>query len=189
MHRRLTVVGLDEVLVNVKHLSGGLHGLRVGGRGLEVKVVVALAVELGRGDIGTNQHLALVAGKLDGLGKKLNTLLVVLQVGGKATLVTDTGGYPKESAWPQTSIFPAQHTVSTVLLLDQSLEDLVDLSTVAHGLGEVRGANGQDHVLLEGKTVAGVLATVDDVERGDREGELARVSSKVGNVAVERDAL
>jgi hypothetical protein len=83
----------------------------------------------------------------------------------------------------------SQLTIGSVLLLDKTLENLVDLGTVAHGLGKRRGTDGQDHVLLECKTVAGVLATVDDVERGDRKLEFALVAGEVGNVTVERNAL
>jgi hypothetical protein len=82
-----------------------------------------------------------------------------------------------------------QLTIRSVLLLDETLENLVDLGTVAHGLCKRRGTDGQDHVLLESKTVASVLAAVDDVERGDRELEFALVAGEVGNVAVKRDAL
>lgn len=41
-----------------------------------------------------------------------------------------------------------------------------------HGLAEGLSPGGQDHELLEGKTVAGVLAAVDHVERGHRHLEL-----------------
>ena len=37
-----------------------------------------------------------------------------------------------------------------------------------HSLSERRGAGGEDHELLEGKTVPGVLSAVDHVERGHR---------------------
>lgn len=41
-----------------------------------------------------------------------------------------------------------------------------------HGLAEGLRTGGQDHELLEGEAVAGVLSAVDHVERGHRHLEL-----------------
>ena len=59
---------------------------------------------------------------------------------------------------------------------------MVGLGSHLHGLVEVDGSDGKDHELLEGEGVAGVRATVDDVEAGAGEdvrgldaGELSKV--------------
>lgn len=59
---------------------------------LEVKIVLALLVELGRSDIETDLDLASVAGLLDGLGKELEGLLGTRDVRGETSLVSDVGG-------------------------------------------------------------------------------------------------
>ena len=56
--------------------------------------------------------------------------LVVLEVGGETTLITDGGG------------------VEAVLPLDQGLQVVVDLGAHAHRLTEVGGSGGEDHELL-----------------------------------------
>ena len=58
---------------------------------LEVKVVLAVLVELGRSNVETNLDLASVAGLLDSLGKEVERLVGARNVGSKATLVTDVG--------------------------------------------------------------------------------------------------
>ena len=65
---------------------------------------------------------------------------------------------------------------------------MVDLAPHAHRLGERRRPDGEDHKLLHRQRVAGVRASVDDVERGDGEHQLG-VTREVGDVAVERHAL
>src|SRR6266702_5739274 len=61
------------------------------------------------------------------------------------------------------------HTINAVLCTDNLLEGVVGLRTDFDRLCEARRASGEEHELLEGKLVAGVRATVDDVERGRRE--------------------
>ena len=72
---------------------------------LEIQVIFAVLKELAGGDVHPDEDLALVAGLLDGLHQQLQRLAVVLEVGGEAALVTDSG------------------SVKAVLLLDQGLED------------------------------------------------------------------
>ena len=60
---------------------------------LEVKVVLAVLVELGGRDVEGDLDLALVAGLLDGLGQELEGLLGTRDVGREATLVTDIDSY------------------------------------------------------------------------------------------------
>lgn len=62
---------------------------------LEVEVVLALLVELGRGNIEGDRDLAGVAGLLDGLNEELERLGGARNVGGESSLVTDVGGYEK----------------------------------------------------------------------------------------------
>ena len=59
---------------------------------LEVKIVLALLVELGGSDIETDLDLSSVTGLLDGLSKELEGLLGTRDVGGETSLVTDVGG-------------------------------------------------------------------------------------------------
>lgn len=86
------VVLLDVAVVELGELLAGepLGLVRVGV--LEVEVVFAVLVELGRGDVETDLDLASVAGLLDGFGQELEGLLGTRDVRGKATLVTDVGG-------------------------------------------------------------------------------------------------
>ena len=57
-------------------------------------------------------------------------------------------------------------TINAVLLGDDLLQDVVSLGTHLHGLGERGSTGGEDHELLESKSVTGVGTTVDDVEGG-----------------------
>ena len=83
----------------------------------------------------------------------------------------------------------AKLTINTVLGGNDLLEVVVGLGTDLHGLSERRSASGDDHELLEGKLVAGVGATVDDVEAGSGEDEGGLDTGKVGEVLVEGDLL
>lgn len=168
--------GADVVLLAVRVVevtkllaSEVLGGVRVGV--LEVKVVLAVLVELGRGNVKTNLDLASVAGSLDGLGEELESLLGTRDVRSEATLVTDVDG------------------VNAVLLDDDLLEDVVGLGTDLHGLSESGSASGKEHELLEGKSVSSVRAAVDDVERGAGEDVGLLDASERGNVGVEGKAL
>lgn len=110
----------SQRLVQVGQLLVGepLGGVAVGV--LEVKVVLLGVglVELARGNIHSDVDLAGVTGLLDGLGDQVESLLGGLDIGGNTTLVTDVTGR------------------LAVLLLGQSLELLVDLSTLAKTLRE-----------------------------------------------------
>ena len=66
---------------------------------------------------------------------------------------------------------------------------MVGLGTHLHGLIEVGRTNGEDHELLEGEGVAGVGATVDDVEARAGEDVRGLDASELGKVLVEGDAL
>jgi hypothetical protein len=57
-------------------------------------------------------------------------------------------------------------TINTVLLGDDLLQDVVSLGTHLDGLGERGSTSGEDHELLESKSVTSVGTTVDDVESG-----------------------
>jgi hypothetical protein len=109
-----------ELLVLVGKLLVS-HPLALIGVGvLEVKVVLLLVgfVELGGGNVHGDLDLASVASLLNGVGDEVKSLLSGLNVGSDATLVTDVAGR------------------LAVPLLGEGLQLLVDLSTLAHGLGE-----------------------------------------------------
>ncbi|KAL2290733.1 hypothetical protein FJTKL_14732 [Diaporthe vaccinii] len=170
--------GDDGVLLGQVAVQGGellvgdpLGGVRVGV--LEVQVVLLLVnlVELGRGDVHGNVHLAGVASLLDGVGDELEGLLGGLDIGGNTTLISDVAGG------------------LAVLLLGQALQLLVDLSTPAQGLGEGRSVGGDDHELLEGQAATGVRTAVEDVHERNRQDVGLLGSGEVGDVSVQRDAL
>ena len=114
----------SQRLVQVGQLLVGepLGGVAVGV--LEVKVVLldVTLVELAGGNVQSNVNLASVASLLNGSSDEVESLLSGLNVGGNTTLVTNV-----------TSRL-------AVLLLGQSLKLVVDLSTLAEGLGE-RGSS------------------------------------------------
>ena len=68
---------------------------------------------------------------LDGFNEELQGLPVVLEVRGKATLVTDSG------------------SVQPVLLVDQLLQVVVQLATHPHRFREAGSASREDHKLLK----------------------------------------
>ena len=58
------------------------------------------------------------------------------------------------------------HTIDAVLCTDNLLKGVVGFRTDFECLCEARRASGEEHELLEGKLIASVGATIDDVERG-----------------------
>ena len=90
---------------------------------LEVQVVLLGigVVELAGGDIHGNLDLSSVASLLDSIRDELKSLIGGLNVWSDTTLITDVA------------------SGLTVLLLGESLELLVHLGTLAHGLGESLG--------------------------------------------------
>ena len=168
--------GADVVLLHVAVVDSGelltgepLGLVRVGV--LEVKVVLAVLVELGRGNVETDLDLASVASLLDSLSEEVKGVLGTGDVGGESTLVTDGSG------------------VLAVLLGDDLLEDVVGLRAHLHGLGEGRSTSGEEHELLEGKRVASVLTTVDDVEGGAGEDVGGLDAGELSEVSIEGEAL
>merc|ERR1719411_991394 len=163
-------VVLDETLVHLEQLIRCDPVLLLSLRVLEVQVVLAVFKELAGCDVHADHDLSLVTSLLDGLDHKLQGLAIVLEVGGEATLVTDSSG------------------VKSVLLLDESLEVVVELRSHSHGLAEAGGSKGQHHELLHGELVAGVAAAVDNVEAGHRHHHVLH-ASEISNVAVKRNTL
>lgn len=110
----------SELLVLVGKLLVGDPLALVGVGVLEVKVVLLLVglVELGGGNIHGDLDLAGVASLFNGVGDEVKSLLSGLNIGSNTTLVTDVASR------------------LTVPLLGEGLQLLVDLSTLAHGLGE-----------------------------------------------------
>lgn len=111
---------LGEGLVELSELLVGEPLALVGLGVLEVKVVLLLVdlVELAGGNVHGDLDLTGVTGSLDGLGDEVKSLLGGLDIGSDTALVTDVAGG------------------LAVLLLGKGLQLLVDLSTLAHGLGE-----------------------------------------------------
>ena len=111
-------------LVEVGQLLVGepLGGVAVGVLEVQVVLLGVALVELAGSNVQGDVNLAGVSGLLNGSGDQVESLLGSLNVGGNTTLVTDV-----------TSRL-------AVLLLGQSLELVVDLSTLAEGLGE-RGSS------------------------------------------------
>jgi hypothetical protein len=71
------------------------------------------------------------------------------------------------------------------LLLDESLEGVVDFDTDLERLLEGRSAGGENHELLHLETVSSVSATVDDVEGRHWHDELVgRFSCKLSQMMV-----
>ena len=81
-----------------------------------------------------------------------------------------------------------QSRVAAELALDDLLEVVEDLTADLHGLGERRGAGGDDEELLEGQLVASVLAAVDDVEARDGHGVRVGIAGQIRVVPPERHA-
>mmetsp|Transcript_10119 Transcript_10119/g.22549 ORF Transcript_10119/g.22549 Transcript_10119/m.22549 type:complete len:445 (-) Transcript_10119:32-1366(-) len=161
---------LSEALVHLDELLAGEDHGGVRGRVLEVKVVLAILVELGSGNVHADLDLARVAGLLDGLDEELEAFVVGLDGGREAALVAHVA------------------RVLAVLLLDDALEAVVHLAAHLHRLLEGRRAGRADHELLHGKAVAGVGAAVDDVHPRHGHNELAG-PSELSDVAVEGHAL
>ena len=80
---------LDVAEVEVRKLDAGNPFRWVRVRVLEVKVVLALLVELRRSDIECDLDLALIASLLDSLGEELEGFLSTRDVGCETTLVTN----------------------------------------------------------------------------------------------------
>jgi len=87
----LTGEPLGSVGLGVLHMSFVPAFMKIAD--LEVKVVLALLVELGGSDIETDLDLASVAGLLDGLGKELEGFLGTRNIGGETSLITNVGGW------------------------------------------------------------------------------------------------
>ena len=66
---------------------------------------------------------------------------------------------------------------------------MVGLGTNLHCISERGCTSGEEHELLERELVAGVRATVDDVEAGSGEDEGGLDASEFGEVLVEGDTL
>merc|ERR1719361_2655491 len=161
---------MDEALVHLQKLVGGnpiaLLGLRV----LEIQVILALLEELASRNIHADKDFSFVTRLLDGFNQELQGLGIVLEVWSKTALVTHSGG------------------IQTILLLDESLQVMVQLGAHPHGLRETGGSSGKNHELLHGQLVAGVAAPVDDVKAGHGHQDILH-PGQVSNVAVERNSL
>jgi hypothetical protein len=79
-------------------------------------------------------------------------------------------------------------TVESILGLDDIFQVMVHLATHFHRFGETVSASGQDHKLLHGQLVAGVTASVDDVERWHWQDDVL-VAGQISEVTVQGYAL
>lgn len=109
-----------QLLVEVGQLLVGepLGGVAVGVLEVEVVLLGLGLVELARGNIKRDLNLAGVAGLLDGAGDQFEGLIGSLDIRGDTTLVTNVASR------------------LAILLLGQSLELVVNFSTLAKTLGE-----------------------------------------------------
>ena len=125
---------------------------------LEVKVVLAILVELRAGHIKRNVHAALVASHLDRVHQQVQRLISRVQVRCETALVTNV------------------RRVNAVLRLDDLLQRVVDFCANLHRLCESLRTRWHNHEFLESKRVTSVRATVDDVHsRGWQDVWRARV--------------
>src|SRR5450830_375065 len=115
------------------------------------EVVLAVLVELAggavqaQGDLFAGHETRLV----DGFQDQLDGGLMAGHAGGKAAFVAHGGAH--------------------ALVVDDLLEGVEHLGTVAHGFTEGGGAHRDDHQLLQIEVVVGVRATVDDVHHRHRQ--------------------
>lgn len=147
---------LDELTVVSSELLVRESLRLVGVRVLEVKVVLAVLVELGGSSINGNADLARVTGSVNGSDNKVKSLLSGVDIRGDTTLVTNVTG------------------TRTVLLLGKLLENVVDLGTSTESISEGGEVDGSNHELLDGKVATSVLTTVKDVleRNGENVGSL-----------------
>ena len=66
-----------------------------------------------------------------------------------------------EDVWSEASLISDSGSVQTVLLLDESLQVMVQLGAHPHGLGEAGGSGGEDHELEQGMSGPLVLDLTD----------------------------
>lgn len=83
---------LDVAQVQICKFDARNPLARIGVGVLEIEVVFAIFVELGRRDVECDLDLALVAGFLDGFLEELERFLSARNVGCETTLVTDVDG-------------------------------------------------------------------------------------------------
>lgn len=97
----------------------------------------------------------------------------------------------RSSTCQSINVEDTRQTNATYILIqaETKKEDTSTINDICNNLREVLGTGGDDEELLEGKLVAGVLTTVDDVEAGDGESVRGGVAGNVGVVLPEGNAL
>ena len=156
----------DRVLVDpVLENSDPFLGREGLARGL-LHDVLAVFEEFARGAVETDHDVlaCFKAGSLDGFEDELDGFFMAFALGGEAALVTDGRGHAAG--------------------VDDLLEGMERLGTVAKGFTEGRSAHRNDHELLQVEVVVGVSTAVDDVHH--RDGHLE--GTHAAEVAVERHA-
>ena len=94
----------DEAQVDIGEFLASDPFGGVGVRVLEVQIVLAILVELGRSDVQRDLDATLIARLLDCLDEQLERFLSTRYVGGEATLITDVNSWPRD-----VSIFTSSH--------------------------------------------------------------------------------
>ena len=124
-----------------------------------------LVVELGAGRIECKDDILACreAQLFDGFEDQLNGFRVGLEAGGKAAFIAHGGG--------------------VALFLENALEGVEDLDSLAEGVGEGFCADGHDHELLEVNVGVRVRASVEDVHHG--RGQKRGIDA--AQVAIERE--
>eukprot|EP00128_Syssomonas_multiformis_P001164 Colp12_sorted_trinity150504_noHs@28271 len=160
----------DERLVQLTKLFARqvVLGLTVGI--LKVKIVLSILKELRRSNVHANLNLPGVTSLFDSSNEKVKTLLVILDVGSKATLITDIAG------------------VQAILVLNDSSQMVVNLRAHTHGFTEVRRTGRQNHEFLHGQLVTSMATAVDNVECRDRQNDFA-APCEISDVSVQRNTL
>ena len=153
----------DQLLGRVNSIGSAL---------LLTQVVVSSlrVVELASSSIKSNINLAGMSSISDGLLDELKSVIFITDLGcAESSLVTNVGGS------------------LSVLLLQQSMQGVVGLSSVSKGFLERVGSSREYHELLNFQSISCMSSSVDDVQGWDGSDELvSSVSSKLSQVLVQR---
>ncbi|ANB13625.1 hypothetical protein AWJ20_1924 [Sugiyamaella lignohabitans] len=160
-----------DVVVGKLLASEPLRLVRLGVLEVQVVLLGILVVELGRSSINGNADLTSVTSSLDSSDNEVKSLVSVLNIRSNTTLITNVTSR------------------STILLLGQALELLVDLRASSKGIGERGESSRSNHELLDGQSTTGVRTTVDDVLERNWQNVRSRGTSNLSDVLVKRNAL
>ena len=157
------------VLIGQLLIRNPLGRIAVGILEIEIVLFDIRLVELARRHVDTNVDLARVPGLLDGTGNDVESLFGRVNIGRHTTLITDIARR------------------RAILLLDQGLELVIDLGTLAKSLGEGWSRVGNDHEFLEGQPTTGVATAVQNVHERHWQDVRLLGPREIGHVRVQRD--